>query len=158
MRFYKLKRETLQGAFSLSNTELRVGNISDTKGDVFKGTSLYGGLHGPLVATDRAVVLSDLDAKVFVSFLERLQNREIPTYFSVSVYRLETFRWGVAEFLSKWHDGGGYSGQPSVRYFAGIRHIPATITADAAKNLRECIADFYNISPNESGPSVSFKQ
>lgn len=145
LRFYKHKRETLEGSFSLGNTELRVGKISDTKGNEFKGISLYGGLHGPLVGADRAVVLDQSHAKNLLGFLDRIQRKEIPDRFSVSMNWFETLSWDVARFLPDWHDGGGLSGRVSIRSMLGASIVPTVITIDAAQKLRICIAEFYAI-------------
>lgn len=143
MRIYRHKRETLEGSFSLLNTELRVGQISDTRGNQFKGISLYGGLHGPLMGADRAVVLDDLHARQLLDFLDRSQRQQLPTHFSVRMNRFETLRWGISKFLPHWHDGGGLSGSIGIKTLLGMSMIPATITIDAAKALRACLADFY---------------
>ena len=145
LRIYRHKRETLEGAFSLLNTELRVGRISDTRGNQFKGISLYGGLHGPLVAADRAIVLNDLHAKHFVDFLDRIRQKQLPTEFSVAMNRFETLRWYVSKFLPGWHDGGGLGGNVGIKSLLGFSMIPTTITIDAAGKLRDCIADFYGV-------------
>lgn len=145
LRVYRHKRETLEGAFSLLNTELRVGNISDTKGNHFKGISLYGGLHGPLLGADRAIVLDDVHARNLVDFLDRAQRKQLPTEFSVSMNRFETLKWNVSKFLPNWHDGGGLSGTVSISSLLAASRIPATITLDAAEKLRACIANFYGV-------------
>jgi hypothetical protein len=145
MRFYRHRRETLEGAFSLLNTELRVGEISDTKGNQFKGISLYGGLHGHLVGADRAIVLDDLHAKHLVDFLDRIRQKQLPTEFSVAMNRFETLSWNVSKFLPDWHDGGGLGGGIGIKTLLGMSMIPATITIDAAKALRACLADFYGV-------------
>lgn len=145
MRVYKYKRETLEGSFSLANTELRVGKISDTKGNQFKGISLYGGLHGPLVGADRAVVLDDRHARKLLNFLDHIQGKEIPEQFSVSVNCFETLNWHVSKFLPDWHDGGGLSGRVSISSMLGARIVPTVITTEAAQRLSVCISDFYGI-------------
>lgn len=145
LRFYKHKRETLEGAFSLLNTELRVGEISDTRGNQFKGISLYGGLHGPLLGADRAIVLDDVHARHLVDFLDRARRKQLPSEFSVSMNRFETLTWNVSKFLHDWHDGGGLSGTVSIRSLLAAGMIPTTITLDAARELRACIADFYGV-------------
>jgi hypothetical protein len=145
MRFYRHKRETLEGSFSLTHTELRVGEISDAKGNQFKGISLYGGLHGPLVGADRAIVLDDRHARDLLDFLDRIQQQEIPAHFSVSMNWFETFRWDVSKFLPDWHDGGGLSGRLGIRAVLGVSMVPAVITRNTADKLRHCIADFYGV-------------
>lgn len=129
----------------MANTELRVGKISDTKGNQFKGVSLYGGLHGPLIGADRAIVLNDHHAKNLLEFLDRSQRKQLPTHFSVSMNLFETFRWNISKFLPEWHDGGGLSGYVSIKSLLGVSLVPATITLDAARKLRVCIADFYGV-------------
>ena len=145
MRIFKYKRDTLEGSFSLDNIELRVGKISDTEGNQFKGISLYGGLHGPLVWADRAVVLDDRQASGLLGFLDRIQRRDFPEQFTVSMNWFETLDWRVSKFLPDWHDGGGLSGSVSIRFMLGARIVPTVITTDAAHRLRSCISDFYGI-------------
>lgn len=145
MRFYRHKRETLEGAFSLLNTELRVGTISDTRGKQFRGISLYGGLHGPLLGADRAIVLDDLHAKHLVDFLDRIRQKQLPAEFSAAMNRFETLRWNISKYVPDWHDGGGLGGSVGIESLLGVSMIPTTITVDAAKELRACIADFYGL-------------
>ena len=145
LRFYQHRRESTRGAFSISNAEIRVAEISDAKGNRHRGISIYGGLQGPFVAPERAIVLGEHDAKVMLSFLDRITRKEIPTFFSVSMNRVETFNWQVSTYLPQWHDGGGLRGTIGIKQFLGIRLVPATITVDAAHGLRSCIQDFYGI-------------
>ena len=143
LRVYKHKRDTLEGAFSLANTELRVGRISDTRGRQYRGISLYGGLHGYFIGADRAIVLDDEAAQRLLAFLASIQHKALPASFSVRMNLFETFSWDVGNFLPDWHDGGGLSGNISIRSLLGAGLVPATITMDAAQRLEACIRDFY---------------
>ena len=145
LRVYKHKRETLEGSFSLANTELRVGRISDTRGRQYKGISLYGGLHGYLIGADRAIVLDEAAVEGLLEFLLRLQRKDLPASFSVRMNRFETFSWDVGKFLPNWHDGGGLSGNISIRSLLGASLVGATITMEATQRLEACIRDFYGM-------------
>lgn len=146
MRVYRYKRETLEGSFSLTNTELRVGQISDTKGNQYKGISLYGGLHGSWIGADRAIVLDLAQAKELLEFLDHIRRRDFPASFSVKMNRFETLTWTASKFLAHWHDGGGLSGNIGIRSLLGVRLIPASITMEAAQGLAACIVEYYGIN------------
>ncbi len=73
MRVFKLKRETLEGQFSLDHWQLYVGELSDKSDKRYKGMSVLGafGLHEyPFkVSKEEAKRLTDVIDKVLNNYL-----------------------------------------------------------------------------------------
>lgn len=134
------------GTFSLNNTQLYVGSVSDDGGSVHKALSLLSGeyTHGNVSYTTVHFFETD-DAVRLLGFLDQALAHDLPAIFrfpaAATGFMLSDgqFEWAIDKFVPNWHGGGGLKG--SLGGEGG-----QIITMKSAGRLRECIAEFFGIS------------
>ena len=144
MRVFKLKRETMEGQFSLDHWQLYVGDVSDSKGNTFKGMSILGA-HGEWA--EFPFTLSAHDARRMVKAIDAVLKNELPVKYSVKTGVMFTsFRLHFKKYISDWHGGGGY--KSTIAFTLGIlgfSAIYATISKNTLVGLRDCLVGYYGL-------------
>ncbi|MEZ5564024.1 MAG: hypothetical protein R3F24_00265 [Gammaproteobacteria bacterium] len=145
MKLFRTNRTPQAGAFSLSNAQIYVGEVSKNGGPPQKGMSIAGSILGPLPA-ERAFALSTESAVDLVRFFDQLLDQKLPSSVSTRINFLETAYWRVKKFDSEWHHGGGFIGGLAYGGLFGGSAVSATISKKATKEFRECLVKLYKIA------------
>lgn len=143
MRAYKLKRETMEGTFSLLNAQLTVGELSKKDGTRLKGFTI-----GQMtVFTDYPFALSEDQVKEFIACLKKVERKELPAEFKMrfGFKNLATLTFSFSKYDPKWYGHGGIKGSVSWNMLLSIKWEPIEMSLTAISDLTACLERFYGI-------------
>ncbi len=135
----------MEGTFSLNDSQFTVGEISDRKGNRFKGI----GIISPGRLSDYPLIITTEQAQGLVECLDKALRQEFPakTEFSFGRWNLMTWKFELNKYDEKWFHGGGFKGSFAFIALLGYQWFPIEMSRQAVTEFRDCLTRFYGLKP-----------